>query len=84
METSMRIQFKWYDARTGDTDDPKTGTPMTLTLESAIAFLRGKVVTGVGGASANTENFQIFFSDGTGVRFVTTRDRPRILFQNKP
>ena len=80
----MRIQFKRYDAKTGDTDDPKTGTPISLTRESAVAFLRGKVVTGVGGVGANTENFQIFFSDGSGLWFVTTRDRPRILFQDKP
>ena len=52
--------------------------------ENAGAFLKGKVVSGVGGASANTENFQIFFSDGSGVWFVTTNDRPRILFQDKP
>ena len=81
----MKIQFRRYDAKSGsDTDDPKTGTPISLTVESAVAFLRGKVVSGVGGANPNTENFQIFFSDGSGIWFVTSKDRPRILFQDKP
>ena len=81
----MKIEFRRYDAKGGsDTNDPKTGTPMSLTMANAVAFLRGKVVSGVGGASLNTENFQIFFSHGSGIWFVTTKDRPRILFQDKP
>jgi len=78
----MRIQFKRHDGKSGDTDDPKTGVPMSVT--SLVALLRGKVISGFGGFSADTENFQIFFSDGTGLWFVTTRGRPRILFQDSP
>jgi hypothetical protein len=77
----MKIEFKRWDGQ-GDPHDPKIGVPMSVTLESILALLRGRVIAGAGGVSTNTESFQIFLSDGPTLWFVTTQGRPRILFQD--
>jgi hypothetical protein len=77
----MGIEFKRWDGK-GDPNDPKTGAPMSVTLESILALLKGKAISGVGGVSASTESFQIFLYGGPQLWFVTTKGRPRILFQD--
>ena len=79
----MAIEFRRWNG-TGDPHDPKVGTPMSATSDSIYALLRGKVVSGTGGWTAGTESVQIFFSDGSGLWFLTEHGRPRILFQDKP
>jgi hypothetical protein len=76
----VKIEFRQYDGK-GNPDDPKTGTPMTANLESIYALIRGKTVDGLSGVTADTENIQISFSGGPMLWFVTTKGRPRILFQ---
>jgi hypothetical protein len=79
----MKIQFKRWDG-TGDPNDPKTGTTMSVTLASVLAFLRGKVIVGGGGVFADTESFMISFRDGSIMWFVTAGGPPRILLQDPP
>jgi len=78
----MKIQFRRYE--NGDIDDPKTGTPMSVTSETLFPLLRGRVVSGVGGVSAGSEAVVINFSDGTALWFVTTQGIPRLIYQKYP
>ncbi len=77
----MKIEFRKYDGK-GNPRDPKTGTRMSMTLESFLALLRGKVITGAGGISADTEVITISFSDFSQIWFITTEGIPRLLFQD--
>lgn len=78
----MKIQFRRYEG--GEMDDPKTGVPISATTESLFPLLKGRVVSGLGGVSANTETVVINFSDGTAIWFVTTQGIPRLLIQKYP
>jgi hypothetical protein len=61
----MRIQFRWWDGQ-ADPHDPKTGAPATDNL-SVAAALNGKVLSGIGGISSDSEAFNI--TSRTGVQF---------------
>jgi len=78
----MKIRFQRYE--NGDIEDPKTGSPMSVTPETLYALLGGRVVSGIGGVSTDTESVVINFSDGTALWFVTTEGIPRILYQKYP
>ena len=79
----MKIRFRQYDGQ-GDIEDPKTGTPMNVTVEGFLALIRGRVVSGVGGISEGSETVVINFTDGTAIWFVTTQGIPRLLIQKYP
>jgi hypothetical protein len=79
----VKIQFRRYDGQ-GDIDDPKTGSPINATPETFLALLNGRVVSGVGGVSPDSETMVINFSDGTAIWFVTTEGIPRVIYQKYP
>jgi len=73
----MRIQFRWWDGQ-GDPLDPKVGAPATDNLAVATA-LNGKVLSGIGGISSDSEVFNINFRDGGAILFITEGSTPRVL-----
>lgn len=78
----MKIQFRRYDGK-GDPEDPKTGTPISITMETFLGLIKGKVIGGASGISPDTEVMTISFMDQSQIWFVTTKGIPRILFQDK-
>jgi hypothetical protein len=77
----MRIQFRWWDGQ-GDAHDPKVGTPAGDN-RAVFAALNGKVLSGIGGISSDSEAFNINFKDGGAIWFLTEGSTPRVLIKTK-
>jgi hypothetical protein len=75
----MRIEFRWWDGQS-DPHDPKTGAPAGDNHAVATA-LYGKVLSGIGGISSDSEVFNINFKDGGAIWFITEGSTPRILIK---
>ena len=77
----MSIQFRWWDGQ-GDPEDPKVGTPGVTSLDAYVA-LGGKILSGIGGISPDTETFVINFKDRAALWFTTAGGTPKVLIRRK-
>ena len=75
----MRIQFRLWDGQ-GDPHDPKVGTPATDN-HAVLTALYGKVLSGIGGISSDSEVFNINFKDGGAIWFITEGSTPLVLIK---